>query len=1039
MRHDESNLSGIYLSNVLNQVAPYFDLQTSRDLSETIALQQLRGINRTPSNSLRPPRIVTDLVDILLNTSAGAYSTKQLEQDSAFVIQRLEELTTSSRSNSNLQLGDGTAERINRFLKILYQDQRSPGQNLQGILDNRLNLVIGGNREAETNERLSCYSINSPGINPANKNSQLISFYLNGIPTLEWARAVPYYDIRFISGRTATDSAGRLNAMSLFKFLEGAVQTSGNDPLLALIGANRTAGTITGARNQTGQLQTSGMELFNATVVNLNNTNDRNLRAVPVLDPTKPFLTFTGLTIEVRPTVGLFSYKTGKLNFVLHDRSRMHEIADFLKPDLYGTTEVLIEYGWKHPDGVSSNNVYATLLNSSRVKEKYGLVNTSFSMDDSGNVSFTLELAMRGGSEIHTETISTSSEETRNHALQIETLARSIGELRNRVFNRNGQATAEIRGQQILESASDYQNSSRLTPQVLQNLNQFTRALRDGAAGRNGNVGESARDLATALQRLYGQSNQREGSNPETTGVVQRLNASVASEIRGKLESLFSNGTIDPFLEGDRTLGARSTSEEAEGSSGSSRSTRRPPQREDLRALNARRAAQPVRVSSGGPSVPAVHAVELNLQNRPTNISLAKLLLSFVGVPLASTGKFDEVQFFFYPFNDSAGKANGLNIGQLAVDTNFFFREFLRYRTENLSRATNLSLRDFLSFVQSVIIDDPMNVSYGISELYKVVRNRETNQRTTQPRYDAVQFQTRLEQLLRNQTPNGEFKMPQVMCHIEALPLRVSADSTQLPTVDKTILRLHFYDRQMTSYQGQASILQGARDEVLNSVASIPNTASGGNPETLSGHQATVQAVINAAASPENGILERARTNGSDNAHPVYIIRGGPAEIKRFVSRTMPTIIYGVQGTGVVSAQLKSQQSPELSTVNLMRNYQASPLSSNGEQPGGLPLSIIPTELGMTTVGCNLFDFAQQLFIDFNTGTTADNIYGVNGVSHTINPGEFKTEIKFVPLDAYGRYTSFLERINQASVLLRHLAPTPENSAPTQRTTPSRR
>lgn len=1038
MRHDESNLNGIYLSNVLNQVAPYFDLQTSQDLSETIALQQLRGINRTPSNSLRPPRIITDFVDILLNTSSGVYSTKQIEDNSAFLIQKLEELYTSSQDTANTQVGRSTQERINRFLKVLYQDQRPPRQDLQGILDNHLNLVIGNGGEA--NEKLSCYSISSPGINPANKNSQLISFYLNGIPTLEWARAVPYYDIRFISGRTATDSAGRLNAMSLFKFLEGAVQTAGNDPLLALVGANRTAGTINGARNQTGQLQTSGMELFNATVVNLNTSNDRNLRTVPVLDPTKPFLTFSGLTIEVRPTVGLFSYKTGKLNFVLHDRSRMHEIADFLKPDLYGTTEVLIEYGWKHPDGVSSNNVYATLLNSSRVKEKYGLVNTSFSMDDSGNVSFTLDLAMRGGSEIHTETISVSSEETRNHALQIETLARSIGELRNRVFNRNGQAIAEIRGQQILESASDYQNNSRLTPEILRNLSQFTTALRNGAGGRSGSVGDSARELANSLQRLYGQSNQRGGTsrNTDASGVVERLNASVASEIRGKLESLFSNNTVDPFLEGDRVLAARSTEEEVEASSGSSRRIRRPAQREDLRALNARRNQQPVRVSSGGPTAPAVHAIELNLQNRSPNISLAKLLLSFVGVPLASTGKFDEVQLYFYPFNDSAGKANGLNIGQLAVDTNFFFREFLRYRTENLSRATNLSLRDFLTFIQSVIIDDPMNVSYGISELYKTVRNRETNIRTTQPRYDAVQFQTRLEQLLRNQTPNGEFKMPQVMCHIEALPLRVSADNTQLPKVEKTVLRLHFYDRQLTSYQGQASILQGARDEILNSVASIPNTASG-NPETLRGHQATVQAVIDAAASPENNILERTRTNGSDNTHPVYIIRGGPAEIKRFVSRTMPTIIYGVQGTGVISAQLKSQQSPELSTVNLMRNYQASPLSSNGEQPGGLPLSIIPTELSMTTVGCNLFDFAQQLFIDFSTGTTADNIYGVNGVSHTLNVGEFKTEIKFVPLDAYGRYTSFLERINQASVLLNHLAPIAQNPAPPQRTTPSRR
>jgi hypothetical protein len=1011
------------LANVLNEVAPYFDLQTARDLSETVALRQLRGINSTPSNSLRPPVATTELVDIILNTSAGAYSTKPLTDNGESIIGRLRSFTNAQGGQALFGLNPETTERINQFIKILYQDQRAPDLQLRQMLNNRLSSVIGG--QDSVNENLSCYSVNSPSINPANKNTEIISFYMNGIPTIEWARAVPYYDVRFISGRNATDSSGRLNSLSLFKFLEGAVQTDGNVPLQTLIGANRTAGSISGARNQSGQLQTSGMELFNSTVVNLNADTSRQLRAVPVLDPTRPFLTFTNLSIGVRPTVGLFSYKTGKLNFVLHDRSRMHELADFLKPDLYGTTEVLIEYGWCHPDPPSAGNVYANLLNFSRVREKYGLVNSSFSMDDGGNVSFTLDLAMRGGSEIFTETIATSSENTRSHVRHIEELSRTIGELRNRIFNRGGAPVAEIRGQQILESASDYQNNSRLTPAIITNLEQFTRALENNRGIRAGGVRDSARRLADSLRELYAQGSRRAGSSNEG-GVVERLNASVGDDIRTKLQDLFSNNTTDPFLEG-RTLSARSTDfVDGDGSTTTSR-----PRRQWTRPEPEPARRRPV--PSGQPSTPSIPNADLNLAGRPQNVSLAKLLLSFVGVPLAATGKFDEVQMFFYPFNDSAGFANGLNIGQLAVDTNFFFREFLRYRTESLSRATNLSLRDFLSFIQTIIIDDPLNVSYGISDLYKTVRNRETNIRTVQPRFEAVQFQAELEQRLGGQTPNGEFKMPQVMCHIEALPVRVGSSSQQLPDIEKTILRLHFYDRQMTTYQGQSSILQGARNEVLNSVASIPNTATG-NPETIRGHQANVRSVIEAAASRENNILEVARNNnGSSSNHPVYIIRGGPAEIKRFVSRTMPTIHFGVQGSAVISAQLKSQQSPELSTVNLMRNYQASPLGSNGEQPGGLPLSIIPTELGITTFGCNLFDFAQQMFVDFDTGTTADNIYGVNGVTHNIAPGEYKTEVKFVPLDAYGRYTSFLERINQASEMLNHLSPAEQNEAPPPR------
>src|SRR5690606_13844571 len=43
--------------------------------------------------------------------------------------------------------------------------------------------------------------------------------------------------------------------------------------------------------------------------------------------------------------------------------------------------------------------------------------------------------------------------------------------------------------------------------------------------------------------------------------------------------------------------------------------------------------------------------------------SLAKILLLFVGEPLANTQKFDDIQFVFYPFNSYAGYASQINIG----------------------------------------------------------------------------------------------------------------------------------------------------------------------------------------------------------------------------------------------------------------------------------------------------------------------------------------------------------------------------------------
>ena len=42
--------------------------------------------------------------------------------------------------------------------------------------------------------------------------------------------------------------------------------------------------------------------------------------------------------------------------------------------------------------------------------------------------------------------------------------------------------------------------------------------------------------------------------------------------------------------------------------------------------------------------------------------------------------------------------------------------------------------------------------------------------------------------------------------------------------------------------------------------------------------------------------------------------------------------------------------------------------------------------------------------MDFNTGTTIDNVYGVNGIVHAFTPGHYETSIKFAAYDAYGTY-----------------------------------
>ena len=88
----------------------------------------------------------------------------------------------------------------------------------------------------------------------------------------------------------------------------------------------------------------------------------------------------------------------------------------------------------------------------------------------------------------------------------------------------------------------------------------------------------------------------------------------------------------------------------------------------------------------------------------------------------------------------------------------------------------------------------------------------------------------------------------------------------------------------------------------------------------------------------------------------------------------------------------------------MMRAGRQNVIHPNGEGVGGVPLRIIPASLNMTTFGCPMLNLAQIYFIDFNTGTTADNLYILTHLSHHFAPGKFESQATMTFLDGYGRY-----------------------------------
>ena len=1002
-------------------------LHTIRDLSANLPFGQ-------PANAATPGRpagrqpdtIESRLVDLLVNSTDGALPINELFDNLTDVVK---EDTTGEIRRRLLQ----TAEVY--FTGQKQKDLYGPTYENPGDILESLGYQTGGSGKAggtvinqrpnsptKENPNLSVVFSNNHRVTPTVRDINPAVIFLNAIPNVEMARSTPFLDVNlYISKPPKNEQTNQIQTLSLARMLLGAQKVEDNTALDSMINANteRRIATDPGSRENGYEPQAhernwtvAGMELFTTpqTLVNADLQPDATLRSTTVIDKFRPFLTLNSVDIAVVPSTGLMSYKSATMNLTLHDRSRLAEVADLVRADLYGTNEIEMEYGWVHPDGESTvnsedstrRNPYGDLINGMRAKEKYRVVNSSFSMNEVGEVNITLQLAMRGGTDFSIELIGSDSEGVGSVIRQIQELMETVSEYRARAFgNEGGTQMSEIRGVQILDAAQDALNHTNFSSDLREALREFR-----GQMSNSSNP--NAQQLINALDELYGTVERRGRHRTRSTGttasggesLTTQLRRSVIASVNNKLQKMAT--TADPFFR--NASGRNAIDRQASGRLIEAPARRRDAQRNE----RARGLYTP--------------------QNgfRTGSTSLAKLLLLFVGEPLANSGNFDDVQLLFYPFNAYAGQASKINIGNFLVDNEYFAENFVRWRLDRVGRSANTNLRDFMGFIASTLLDDPAAISYGLNDdngsLFRETVVDEDGETIGLERIDnPADYTERVNRILQNVTPDGSFKIPQVDFYVECLPRRFNGRDGE-PSDSETsesILRIHIFDRKASSYDTLGALLASARDSELASVGNLPSEPT----ENESGVAQSRAEIHNAFISRarELNLIEKVQNTGVDGAATTYRIKGGPQGIRNFLYETMPYIRYGTIGSTVLNASLSSQQDAALSTVNLLRSFRRSDLEPNGENPGGLPMRIIPTELNMISLGCPLINFAQQFFIDFNTGTTADNIYGVVGVNHKLAPGEFTTDVKFGPLDAYGKYDSIISRVRTAQAELQDI------------------
>jgi hypothetical protein len=96
----------------------------------------------------------------------------------------------------------------------------------------------------------------------------------------------------------------------------------------------------------------------------------------------------------------------------------------------------------------------------------------------------------------------------------------------------------------------------------------------------------------------------------------------------------------------------------------------------------------------------------------------------------------------------------------------------------------------------------------------------------------------------------------------------------------------------------------------------------------------------------------------------------------------------------------------------------------------GVPMQIIPSQLSLSTVGCPLFFPMQRIFVDFGTGTTADNVYFVTQIDHTIGNDGFKTDVKMSFGQGFATYTSLSQNLAAALSVINGNVAQSQNTLP---------
>jgi len=789
----------------------------------------------------------------------------------------------------------------------------------------------------------------------ASSLSDISALFCNLMPTTELSLCVPYFDVRIFYPKEPTG----LGKLSPFRFVGiGKKQSESFDE------------TNTEDQNLIGT-DVAGMEIFcmPQTLVGqnsqINSPEMIEARGLQAIDPSVPLMTLESANVQQVGVGGsLYAQTKVDLKLVLHDRSRLSDIEPLISVEVFPTVTFRIEYGWSHPDtNDMMGGAYAKLLNRMRVKQDFALYSVSVGTRDANSLNISISLVSKG-----------------------DYIAKSAG-----IISAGGDYIPYTAVLSLLRQFVNVQSSKTTDDKTSLNpVNYVSKAGSTVIASTSDGVTSNKFVSIAAFYKFYKSikkiTDGEKADSAQLSEIIKELTALDVSGASTTLEDYTSNlfelkvaGSTKPTIYGSEITPFPITNPD-----GTSRYFNYSASLGNITKIE----------SETGTSV----STDQEISGAPV-VPLASLVAKLVAKPIMlSDPTISEARIHCFSFNSTCGAMAQENIGNFPIVVNDLLE-----RQEGDKKISGLNSRSSAASAFSKIlaqVNNPASKYYGFSleqnnldqevkkiqEGYTPSEDSEADdaaRKEAQAKIDAkvkaanAEIEQKNKDFLKAKNITGNeiaFVPPRIKYQMEVVPAYSSTALIDKP--NKSILRIIIYDDRAGNFNNLGNLL----------FSMINNSGVATVDGSLTDSDYLVK-------------LDPPNEDGTTN-YAVKSIRA----LREIVSKMYPTITIGIEGTVVESATFNSQPSGEIASSYLLTATGGTGTSSVYGSSANADMAddvlVIPSTVSINMLGNVCLSRGQTYYIDFGTGTTIDNTYTVQSVSHSFRPGQFKTSATFLPVSS---------------------------------------